>query len=464
MVTFGRGAYRPILELGRGGMSRVYLCAVEGADASTPLVVVKTLLPELTTDPEFFKMFREEVRLSARLDHPNVIRSYSEPYLDDDEPILVMEYLDGQSLEHVVRKSKARGGVPLDVHLRVILEAARGVHYAHELRDDAGQPLQVVHRDLSPHNVFVTYDGQIKVLDFGIARAADTDGRTSAGILKGKSAYMAPEQLHGSAFVDRRTDVFALGVMTWQAATGQRIWAGMSDLEIFHRLSERLVPSPLEVSPTLDPALVGIIQRATAAEREARTPTAAALADDLEAYLAGRGELVPRSACASYVADLFVDRRARVRTIVDRALASTDSDLEALGLESMSLPSSMDPRSGGHRTTQPVVVEADYETPPPPSARDPRREATLAASVSGTPHSTRRKRSSAPTRVAAGVLLVASAAAAAALVFDARREALDAANAAPPAPAMDLTDAASPAATERTAEDTDPAAAPGAPR
>lgn len=320
MRTFG-GKYRPLLELGRGGMSRVFLCIAESSLGASKLVVVKTLLPEFSSDSEFLSMFLEEARLSARLNHPNVIQ-IQEISADDGEYFIVMEFLDGQSLEGITRKTKTTNALPVDLHLWAIAEAAKGLHYAHEITDNDGNPLRLVHRDISPHNVFVTYQGEVKVLDFGIAKAADSSQQTRTGVLKGKFGYMAPEQLKNPKGIDRRADVFALGVMLWQAATYRRLWSGMSDIDIFQRLAANDIPSPLTYAPGLAPELTGIIMRALAPAREDRYPTAGHLAEDLENYLEATGARVGARELGTLTTDLFEDRRAKVKKIVDAALAA----------------------------------------------------------------------------------------------------------------------------------------------
>src|SRR5262249_1019787 len=157
---------------------------------------------------------------------------------------IAMEYLDGQPLEAILRRARDKTEtktIPIELHLKIIADALAGLHFAHELTDFDGTPLNVVHRDMSPHNVMVTYEGWIKVLEFGIAKAADSSSDTHTGIMKGKCGYMAAEQFGGKQ-VDRRADVFAVGVMLWQAATGQRLWKNLSDAEIFAKLAKNEVP------------------------------------------------------------------------------------------------------------------------------------------------------------------------------------------------------------------------------
>jgi eukaryotic-like serine/threonine-protein kinase len=208
------GRYQLITKLGHGGMARVLLMVARGRSGVSKLLVVKELLAEIKEDPEFLAMFLDEARLAARLNHPNVVQTY-EVSEDGPTPVIVMEYLEGQSLAAVLNRI-GRAQMPLQLHLHILLQALTGLHYAHELRDFDGTPLGVVHRDVSPQNIFVTYEGQVKLVDFGIAKASSSSGRTRTGVFKGKVAYASPEQT-ASSTVDRRSDVFAVGVMRWRS-------------------------------------------------------------------------------------------------------------------------------------------------------------------------------------------------------------------------------------------------------
>src|SRR5262245_37339209 len=222
-----RSRYQVITTLGQGGMARVLLTLSRGPAGVTKLLVVKELKAELKGDPEFLTMFLDEARIAARLNHPNVIQTF-EVVSDGEHPLIVMEYLEGQSLSAILGRV-GRKAMPLDVHLHVLAQTAAGLHYAHELKGLDGTLLDVAHRDVSPHNVFVTYDGLVKLVDFGIAKAADSAGLTRAGQFKGKIGYASPEQLGGGGQVDRRTDVFALGVMLWEAVAQRRLTFGEAE-------------------------------------------------------------------------------------------------------------------------------------------------------------------------------------------------------------------------------------------
>src|SRR4051794_26091703 len=190
------GKYRLIAELGHGGMADVFLAVARGPIGFNKLLVVKRLKANLVDEPEYVAMLGDEARLAARLNHPNVVQT-NEVGQEGDQYFIAMEYLDGQPLHRVLTRSEKKERMPLAMHLRIVCDVLSGLHYAHELADFDGSPLNVVHRDVTPQNIFVTYDGQVKLVDFGIAKASGRDGETKTGIVKGKVTYMGPEHAMG---------------------------------------------------------------------------------------------------------------------------------------------------------------------------------------------------------------------------------------------------------------------------
>ncbi|MBP9113235.1 MAG: serine/threonine protein kinase, partial [Polyangiaceae bacterium] len=219
--------YRLLAELGHGAMAEVFLAIVEGPKGFRfrKLMVVKKLRKNLAEDPEFIRMFLDEARIAARLNHPNVAQT-NEVGEVDDEYFLAMEYLEGQTLARVRERSKklekmGTTGLSKIAEYALLLDMLSGLHYAHELKDFDGSPFNIVHRDITPQNLFVTYEGNAKILDFGIAKAAGRSQETREGIIKGKVRYMSLEQASGKE-VDRRADIFATGVLLFEAATQKR--------------------------------------------------------------------------------------------------------------------------------------------------------------------------------------------------------------------------------------------------
>jgi serine/threonine-protein kinase len=318
------GGYQLVAELGHGGMADVFLVVMRGLHGFSKLQVLKRLRASLADDPEFVAMLVEEARLAARLNHPNIVQTNSAGEYNG-RPFLTMEYLDGQPLHRLLRRARTDNANVLaqTTLYGVIADVLGGLHHAHELTDFDGSPLRVVHRDVSPQNVFVTYDGQVKVVDFGIAKAAGRmTENTRAGVIKGKLAYMSPEQARG-AEVDRRTDVFAVGVMLWEIATGARMWHGLDDFGILNRLLSGEVPrSPIVLAPDTPPEIDAICQRALAVRPEDRYATAADMQSDLEAFLAKIRARLPLPRLGAQVATLFHKERAEARALVEARLSA----------------------------------------------------------------------------------------------------------------------------------------------
>jgi eukaryotic-like serine/threonine-protein kinase len=314
------GKYDLIAELGHGGMADVFLAMVGGPTGSgfTKLAVIKRLRQNLVEDPEFVAMLVDEARISARLNHPNVVQTI-EVGVEGEEYYLAMEFLEGQPLHRIQRRA-LRTGVPIprDLEYLIIADTLAGLHHAHELPDYDGTPLGIVHRDVTPQNVFVTYEGTVKVVDFGIAKAAGRASETKQGIVKGKVRYMSPEQALGGA-IDRRTDIFAAGILLWAAATGQRFWADTDDLGIVQALvAGNFDPSPRAVDPMVPFEIDAICRKAMAANPDDRYATAADFLADLEAFLADH-IVSARRRLGAFLAASFSKERAELRAVIERA-------------------------------------------------------------------------------------------------------------------------------------------------
>jgi serine/threonine-protein kinase len=312
------GRYRLIAELAHGGMGDVYLGVAQGPAGFSKLMVIKMLRPGLAEDEQFLQMFLEEARLAARLNHPNVVQTV-EVGNEGRRYFLAMEYLEGQSLQRLRQRVAKEHPFPLGPHLRMLVEACNGLNYAHDLVDIDGRPLGIVHRDATPHNIFVTYDGQVKVVDFGIAKAMDSSLETRTGELKGKIAYMPPEQASAQR-VDRRADVFAMGVMVWEAAVGRRLWKGMNEVAIMHELLTGAIPSPRQADPRVSVELDAICRRALAQHPEERYASCADLAAELERFLITIGDRTTSRDIARIVSETFEADRRELRGIIDGQL------------------------------------------------------------------------------------------------------------------------------------------------
>ena len=323
------GKYRVIAKLGQGGMARVLLTVAAGKAGFEKLLVVKELREELAGDPEFLTMFLDEARLAARLNHSNVVQTY-EVGQDGDRHFIAMDYLEGQSLV-ALQVAVGRSKLPIDVQVRVLSDMLSGLHYAHTLCDYDGTPLCVVHRDVSPHNVFITYDGQVRVLDFGIAKAIGASAQTRTGVYKGKPAYMAPEQVQTQP-VDARADIFSAGVMLWEALAGKRFATG-NELAV---LSSRVLGtenSIREVAPSAPPELVEICEKAMALSPASRFESAGAMRDALESWLDARESRVGPKELGAYLVEVFGAERASMRARIDEQLRLVRSSEEVSVIE-----------------------------------------------------------------------------------------------------------------------------------
>jgi serine/threonine protein kinase len=311
--------YETVASLGAGGMADVYLAVAKGGQGFRKLVVLKKVRTPLSDDPELLRMFEQEARLAARLNHPNIVQTLDFGEHEGGHAI-VMEYLEGQSLSTIVRRAPPEG-IPLALSLEVLVEVLAALDYAHQLTDFGGEPLHIVHRDVSPHNVFVTYAGQTKLVDFGVAKALPDPYATTGTMIKGKLAYMSPEHERGDP-VDARADLFAVGVMLWEALVGRRMWAGLSEIAIISRLRFGEIPSPREASSEVPDALEHVCMRALAHRREDRYQSAAEFRRELQTCISQLELHASTDDVGAFVTRLFAHERARLREIVRTRFAS----------------------------------------------------------------------------------------------------------------------------------------------
>src|SRR5215468_770915 len=281
--TFGR--YELLKRLAGGGMGEVYLARNRGIDGFSKLLVIKTLLPHLGEDEEFITMFKDEARVTAQLIHPNICQVFE---FDQVSGVyyMSMEYLRGEDLRRLWKACEHKG-TPLRVPLicRIIADAASGLDFAHGLRDAKGEPYNIVHRDISPQNILVTFEGGVKIIDFGVAKAAGRAQHTQTGALKGKYSYMSPEQVAGTKEIDGRSDIFALGIVLHELLTGRRLFKADSDVQTLERVRQCVVVPPSRLNPQLPPGLDAIVLKALAKNRDERYATAQEFRLALEDWL-----------------------------------------------------------------------------------------------------------------------------------------------------------------------------------
>jgi serine/threonine protein kinase len=279
-IQFGK--YTLFERIGRGGMADVYKGRVSGPQGFERVFVVKRILPHLSEDPTFIKMFVEEAKLSARLAHPNIVQIF-ELGAVDGEYFISMEYIRGHDLAETMRAIWKTMGPPRPELVAYIgREACRALSYAHSLSDERGRALGMIHRDVSPSNIMISYEGAVKLLDFGIAKAlGEAQDQTKSGTMKGKYAYMAPEQTEGDD-VDQRIDIFSCGIVLHEVLTGRRLFKGTNDVLTIERVRRCDVPPPSQQNPMVPPELDAIILRALARDRDKRYASAADMADALD--------------------------------------------------------------------------------------------------------------------------------------------------------------------------------------
>ncbi len=317
----GMGKYRLIAELGRGGMADVYLAVAAGPGGFNKLLVIKQL--RMVDDPSMVTMFLDEAKLAARVSHPNIVQTF-EVAQEASRAYMVMEFLDGPSLSRLRRAAVKQGErVPLGIELHIMREALLGLHSAHELRDYDGKPLNVVHRDFTPQNIMTTYAGDAKIVDFGIAKALDQEGKTSAGVFKGKLSYVPPEQLMGAA-VDRRTDVFAAGVMLYEAVTGASPWQGKTNAQITHELASGNIPRLME-NEDAPAELAAIIDQAMAIDPDDRYETADELRLALDEFIREHKLELDRAKLGTYVTSVLGDAKEITRRLIEHRLREVNS-------------------------------------------------------------------------------------------------------------------------------------------
>lgn len=284
--TFERfGKYVLLEKLASGGMAEVYLAKNSGANGVSKFVAIKRILPQYSDNEEFIEMFKEEAKIAVNLNHSNVVHIH-EFGIERNQFYLVMEYVEGRNLRQILNELKKKGNhFSIDQIVYVIKEVSAGLDHAHRCLDGTtGKPLNITHRDMSPQNVMVSFEGEIKIIDFGIAKAETQLEATKAGTLKGKFGYMSPEQADGQN-IDLRTDVFSLGIVLWELLAKDRLFSGSSEAAILRKIRESNIPSLRKIDPSIHPELDKIVSKALAKDKNLRYQTSAALHRDLNRFL-----------------------------------------------------------------------------------------------------------------------------------------------------------------------------------
>ena len=373
------GSYEILRQLARGGMAELFLARTVGPESFEKLVVLKKILPKFADNPKFVRLFLDEARLAAALDHPHIAHVYDLGKVETSY-FFTMEYVHGQDL-HATVKRVARLGrrIPIGHAVQLAHAVASALHYAHERRASDGSLLGIVHRDVSPSNVLIAYDGAIKLVDFGVAKAATSTVKTRTGTLKGKISYMSPEQAKGSP-IDRRSDIFALGTVLWELVTSHRLFKAENDLATIQRIINSETQPPTELREDCPPELETIILKALAVDVNERYSTAEELQLDLE-ELAREHKLVQSTvALRAYMHELFADEIAAWQAAQASGVTLTEhiahaasapgtpaSDGDAYAVDDYELDELDEvDDTGGHAPLQSAAVHGAFDTQQPP--------------------------------------------------------------------------------------------------
>ncbi len=309
---FGRYRLRGIL--GQGGMGRLYVAEQVGIEGFSKVVALKRILPHLADSQHFRAMFLNEARVAARLEHPNIVATFELGEVDGNY-FISMEYLSGEDLAAVLTRCQTAGPMPVDIAVALAQQSANGLHYAHDMRDTGGKALELVHRDVSPLNIFVTYYGMVKLLDFGIVKGVTDPSRTVPGVFKGKYAYCSPEQLDGGA-VTRQTDIFCLGIVLWECLTGRRLFLRDTDAATIDAVRGHEIEPPSALRKDVPRELDQIVLQALARQRVARFGTAHAFSEALDRFLASRADRPTSKSIGLWLESLFGSDRATLKKAI----------------------------------------------------------------------------------------------------------------------------------------------------
>ncbi|HET6582153.1 MAG TPA: serine/threonine-protein kinase [Nannocystaceae bacterium] len=346
------GKYRPFRRLAVGGMAEIFLAYARSLAGFEKLVVLKRVLPQYAESHEFMQMFLDEARLAATLDHPNIVHVYDIGE-HNGSWFFAMEYVHGQSLLKLMRQITAtRRWLPIEQALAIIIGTCSGMQYAHEKIGLDGIPLGIVHRDVSPPNVLISYDGAVKVADFGIAKAGAAHTNTAVGTLKGKIPYMSPEQCRSEP-LDRRSDVFSIGILLYELTVGRRLFQAESEMGIIHKVVSGVIPRPSALLRGYPEELERIVLRALQSDANQRYPTARALQMDLEEFAREYKLSISTAKLANFMEETFdketrrwpTDPTLSVGSEVDEPAASWTgtSDISRPDTQPRQVPSGLTP-------------------------------------------------------------------------------------------------------------------------
>lgn len=309
------GKYEVLARLDSGGMAEIFLARSRALAGFEKLVVLKRILPHLAAEEEFVSLFLDEAKTTVALSHGNIVQVFDMGKDADGDYFIAMEWVAGKNLRRFAKRVQEKTGKPLPAPLAAYIasEILKGLDYAHRRTDGTGRPLGIVHRDVSPHNILISYEGEVKLTDFGIAKAAGKVSHTEAGFVRGKANYMSPEQAAAEP-LDGRSDLFSVGVLLWELLTGEPLHAGDNPDQVIKQLRNGPDPdAPSRRRPGLPPALDDIVQKALARNAADRFPTADVFLKELGSYLAAAGAILGPRDLAALVTDMFAEEIASER-------------------------------------------------------------------------------------------------------------------------------------------------------
>ncbi len=322
--------YELVAEIASGGMATVFLARLSGVGGFQRFVAIKRLHPHLAGEQEFVEMFLDEARLAAGIHHPNVV-PILEVGASERGYYLVMEYIEGDTLARLLARAATSGNkLPISIGVRIIIDMLQGLHAAHELRDEMGQPTELVHRDVSPQNILVGTDGISRITDFGVARASSRLSATRVGQLKGKIAYMAPEQATGQPDIDRRADVFSAGIVLWEVLAARRLFKAENEAATLSRVISEPVPKLTTLTNDVSPQMAAVCMKALERDVSKRYKSCSEFADALERASVAAGKLGSSKDIAAYVADVIGNEIAQAREAVRGWLARSEPSQVAI--------------------------------------------------------------------------------------------------------------------------------------
>lgn len=396
-IPFGK--YLLLERVNVGGMAEVFKAKAFGVEGFERLVAVKRILPSIAEDQEFITMFVDEAKISVQLTHANIAQIFDLGKAGDSF-FIAMEYVHGKDMRAIFERARKRGEtVPIPMACYVAMKVCEGLDYAHNKKDAAGRELNLVHRDVSPQNLLLSYDGEVKVIDFGIAKAAGKANKTQAGILKGKFGYMSPEQVRGME-LDRKSDIFAVGIVLYELLTGERLFVGESDFSTLEKVKNVEIMPPSTYNRRIPDELEQIVLKALAREPEDRYQTAMDLHDDLQSFMYTSGNFFSRKDLSAYMRKAFAEEIAketareeeyrRMEAEVGRP-SGVSSGLEAF--DNIQPATALNPAAPRPGVTTPIQAQSaspgipsplpPRQTPPPPHGRNgqgptpPNRKPTL---------------------------------------------------------------------------------------